>query len=83
MRPIPTTRGTHVAKQGSDADSIFFLQRGTVEVLHLGHSVARVMAPATFGEAALLRDEMEAANKRQSGYRTTSASMCGARLRAC
>ena len=31
MRPTSTTRGTHVAKQGSDADGVFFLQRGTVE----------------------------------------------------
>lgn len=76
MRPISTTRGTHVAKQGSDADCVYFLQRGTVEVLHLGRSVAAIEAPASFGEAALLKDDMDGADKRMSGYRTIATSMC-------
>lgn len=76
MRPLATTRGTHVARQGSDADAIFFLQRGTVEVLHLGNVVATIAAPATFAEAALLRVDMEGADKRMSCYRTSTNSMC-------
>jgi CRP-like cAMP-binding protein len=80
MRPLATTRGIHVAKQGSVADSIFFLQRGAIEVLHLGHPVAHIHAPATFAESALLRGDMEAADKRLSGYRTASTSMCACPL---
>jgi hypothetical protein len=82
MKPLATTRGIHVAKQGSAAECLFFLQRGSIEVLHLGHPVARIMAPATFGEAALLRGEMESADKRLSGYRTATTCMCASRARA-
>jgi CRP-like cAMP-binding protein len=200
MRPMSATRGTHVVKQGSDADSIYFLQRGAIEVrnngatwtrgmllpvtalhahalaqmqmragahvhavlsestrrrsrchrrcqqrrsllpqhhasatgvscsgallphvvaawfcgdsgrpschrttavraaqlcvpyhlgescaraqvLHLGRTVSTLVAPVTFGEAALLQGEMDGAEQRLSGYRTVSTSMCAARAR--
>jgi hypothetical protein len=78
MQSLTTTRGTHVSEQGDEADCIFFLQRGTVEILHLGRPVSRLFAPCTFGEAALLRDDMDHAGTRLSGYRTTSTAMCAA-----
>lgn len=77
MRPVPTSRGTHIVKQGADADRIFFLQRGVVEVVHMCRRVALIVAPATFGEVALLAGDMENADKQLSGYRTTATSMCG------
>lgn len=76
MVSVINTRGTHVSEQGDEAENVYFLQRGTVEVLHLGRPVGRLYAPATFGEAALLRDEMELADTRLSGFRTTSKSLC-------
>ena len=59
------------------------LQRGTVEVLHLGRKVSYIDAPATFGEAALLKDDLDGADKRLSGYRTSSTSMYALALCAC
>jgi CRP-like cAMP-binding protein len=76
MQPVVTTRGTHVSEQGDGADNVYFLQRGTVEVVHLGRPVGRLFAPVTFGEAALLRDEMDHADTRLSGYRATGTCLC-------
>jgi CRP-like cAMP-binding protein len=72
MCPLAITRGMYIAKQGSTADSVFFLQRGTVEVLHLGLVVGHISAPATFGEVAILKGEIQSARKRLSGYRSVS-----------
>jgi CRP-like cAMP-binding protein len=76
MFPLTTTRGSHIAEQGSEAEHIYFLQRGTVEILHLGRPVGRLYAPSVVGEAALLKHEMDHAGTRLSGYRTTSTAMC-------
>lgn len=65
-----------ICNQGEDADALFFLQRGEVEVLHLTQRVATIAAPAVFGEASLLRNQLDSAKKRLSGYRTTLTSMC-------
>lgn len=76
MRPMSTSRGTMVCSQGEAADAVFFLQRGEVDVMHLTQRVTTITAPAVFGEASLLRDTLDAAKKRLSGYRTTLTSMC-------
>lgn len=73
---MSTSRGTVVCSQGEDADAVFFLQRGEVDVMHLTQRVTTIVAPAVFGEASLLRDTLDAAQKRLSGYRTTVTSMC-------
>lgn len=83
MEVVSTTRGTHLAEQGDEADTVWFLQRGTIEIIHLGRPVSRLFAPATFGEAALLRDEMDHADTRLSGYRTTGTCMCAFRIACC
>eukprot|EP00892_Ulva_mutabilis_P003592 jgi/Ulvmu1/1604/UM111_0033.1 len=75
MRPMSTSRGTMVCGQGDNADALYFLQRGEVEVLHLTQRVATLIAPAVFGEASLLRNSLDATKKRLSGYRTTLTSM--------
>jgi CRP-like cAMP-binding protein len=76
MRPTVAAPGTYLALQGSASDALFFLQHGTVDVTHLGHTVTTIVAPACFGEAALIKGEVAEVQTSQSGYRVRSTSKC-------
>jgi Cyclic nucleotide-binding domain len=76
MQPMNTTRGTNIAKQGEPANSLYFLQRGEVQVTNLGETVVTLFAPTVFAEAALLKDRDHTSELRLSGYRTQATSMC-------
>lgn len=76
LKPQNASRGTHLTRQGGPAESVYFLQRGQVEVMNLGETVGMLHGPTVFGEAALLKDVSEPAKVRLSGYRTYTTCMC-------
>lgn len=71
--------------QGDDADTVYFLLKGAVEVLDIDRRIDIVRSPATLGEAALFAADSDEAPmlKRINGYRSISNCSYAAQLLLC